>query len=203
MPGKKAPEGLRREQILDAAYRVASHKGIDGLTVRAVAAKARLSHGLVLFHFKRRDQLLRALLDRLLASTSELHEAPEIARIAAPLDRLHALLHQEMDRLGNDPRRVRLFYDYWVLGTRNAAIGARIAAELERYRQSFRAIIHDVIRADPGALPARHDRGARRRHRQLHQWLRRAGDDRPEAFRPGRVSRGRRGTARAARRLRE
>ncbi len=153
MPGKKAPEGLRREQILDAAYRVASHKGIDGLTVRAVAAKARLSHGLVLFHFKRRDQLLRALLDRLLASTSELHEAPEIARIAAPLDRLHALLHQEMDRLGNDPRRVRLFYDYWVLGTRNAAIGARIAAELERYRQSFRAIIRDVIRADPARFP--------------------------------------------------
>jgi AcrR family transcriptional regulator len=153
MPGKKAPEGLRREQILDAAYRVASHKGIDGLTVRAVAAKARLSHGLVLFHFKRRDQLLRALLDRLLASTSELHEAPAIARIVAPLERLRALLRQEMDRLGNDPRRVRLFYDYWVLGTRNAAIGARIAAELERYRQSFGAIIHDVIRADPARFP--------------------------------------------------
>ena len=153
MPGKKAPEGMRREQILAAAYDVASHKGIDGLTVRAVAAKAKLSHGLVIFHFKRKDQLLSALLERLLASTSELHEAPAIARIAAPLERLRALLRQEMDRLGNDPRRVRLFYDYWVLGTRNARIGARIGAELERYRQSFRAIIDEVIRADPNRFP--------------------------------------------------
>jgi AcrR family transcriptional regulator len=144
---------MRREQILAAAYDVASHKGIDGLTVRAVAAKAKLSHGLVIFHFKRKDQLLSALLERLLASTSELHEAPAIARITAPLERLRALLHQEMDRLGNDPRRVRLFYDYWVLGTRNPRIGARIAAELERYRQSFRAIIGEVIRADPKRFP--------------------------------------------------
>jgi hypothetical protein len=44
---------------------------------------------------------------------------------------------------------VRLFYDFWVLGTRNAAVGARIAAELERYRSAFRAIIEEVIRANP------------------------------------------------------
>jgi AcrR family transcriptional regulator len=149
MPGKKAPESARREQILAAAYQVASHKGIDGLTVRAVAAKAKLSHGLVLFHFKRRDQLLRALLDQLLATTSELHAAPAVARIPAPLDRLRALLRQEMDRVGHDPRRIRLFYDFWVLGTRNAAIGARIAAELERYRGAFRGMIEEVIRAEP------------------------------------------------------
>jgi TetR/AcrR family transcriptional regulator, transcriptional repressor of bet genes len=149
MPGKKAPESARREQILAAAFSVASHKGIDAVTVRAVAAKAKLSHGLVLFHFKRKDQLLRAVLDRLLATTSELHAAPEIARIHAPLDRLRALLRQEMDRLGHDPRGVRLFYDFWVLGTRNAAIGARIGAELERYRQAFRGIIEQVIRAEP------------------------------------------------------
>jgi TetR/AcrR family transcriptional repressor of bet genes len=149
MPGKKAPESRRREQILAAAYQVASHKGIDGLTVRAVAAKAGLSHGLVLFHFKRRDQLLRALLDQLLASTSELHAAPAIARLPAPLDRLRALLRQEMDRLGHDPRRVRLFYDFWVLGTRNRVVGARIAAELERYREAFRGMLAEVIRAEP------------------------------------------------------
>lgn len=149
MPGKKAPEGARREQILAAAYQVASHKGIDGVTVRAVAAKAKLSHGLVLFHFKRKDQLLAALLDRLLATTSELHATPAITGIRAPLERLRALLRQEMDRMGNDPRRVRLFYDFWVLGTRNAAVGARIAAELERYRSAFRAIIEEVIRSNP------------------------------------------------------
>ena len=61
MPGQKAAEATRREQILKAAYEVALRRGIDGLTVRAVAARARLSHGLVLFHFKRKDQLGLAL----------------------------------------------------------------------------------------------------------------------------------------------
>ena len=61
MPGKKASEAERREQILTAAHHVALRQGIDGLTVRAVAARARLSHGLVLFHFKRKDQLVAAV----------------------------------------------------------------------------------------------------------------------------------------------
>src|SRR5580765_5958371 len=69
MPGQKATEAARREQILKAAYEVALRRGIDGLTVRAVATRARLSHGLVLFHFKRKDQLGLALLDRVLATT--------------------------------------------------------------------------------------------------------------------------------------
>ena len=72
MPGHKATEATRREQILKAAYEVALRRGIDGLTVRAVAARARLSHGLVLFHFKRKDQLGLALLDRVLATTLSL-----------------------------------------------------------------------------------------------------------------------------------
>ena len=64
MPRHRESEATRREQILQAAYEVALRRGIDGLTVRAVAARARLSHSLVLFHFKRKDQLGLALLDR-------------------------------------------------------------------------------------------------------------------------------------------
>ena len=69
MPGQKAAEAERRAQILEAAYKVALRKGLESLTVRAVAAAAGLSHGLVLFHFKRKDQLVRAVLDRVLANT--------------------------------------------------------------------------------------------------------------------------------------
>ena len=92
MPGQKASEAERREQILSAAHQVALQRGIDGLTVRRVAARARLSHGLVLFHFKRKDQLVSALLDRVLAATLSLRVAEDVARIGGALDRLRALL---------------------------------------------------------------------------------------------------------------
>jgi TetR/AcrR family transcriptional regulator, transcriptional repressor of bet genes len=149
MPGRKAPEEARREQILRAAYDVASREGIDGLTVRAVAARAKLSHGLVLFHFKRRDELVRALLDRVLATTSELHASEEIARLPSALDRVRALLRQEIGRVSQEPRRIRLFFEYWALGARHTAIRAQISADLDRYRQAFRGVFEEVVRTEP------------------------------------------------------
>ena len=149
MPGQKASETVRREQILRAAYEVASRKGIDGLTVRAVAARAKLSHGLVLFHFKRKDQLVNVLLDRVLATSLKLHVSEEVAHIPRALDRLRALLRLEMDRLSGDPRRTRLFFEYWALGTRHSAIRAKISAELDRYRAAFRATTEDILQAEP------------------------------------------------------
>lgn len=149
MPGQKASEATRREQILSAAYDVASRSGIDGLTVRAVATRAKVSHGLVLFHFKKRDQLISALLDRVLSTTLLLQVSEEVARIPHALDRLRALLRQEMDRLSSEPRRIRLFFEYWALGTRRAAIRVKISEELERYRAAFRATTEDVLRSEP------------------------------------------------------
>jgi len=149
MPGRKAPEATRREQILKAAYEVALAKGIDGLTVRAVAARAKLSHGLVHFHFKDKAQLVSALLDRVLATTTVLQVPTVIAHIPRAQDRLRALLRQEMDRLANEPRRIRLFFEYWALGTRHAPIRARISAELDRYRAAFRSMTAEMVQTDP------------------------------------------------------
>lgn len=149
MPGRKASEETRREQILTAAYEVAARRGLEGLTVRLVAAKARLSTGLVLFHFKSKDQLVVALLDWLLATTTVLHVGSEIQAITSPLERLLALLRQEMDRLSSEPRRIRLFFEFWVLGGRHVRIGTKMRAELARYRGAFRPMAAAVLEAEP------------------------------------------------------
>jgi TetR/AcrR family transcriptional repressor of bet genes len=148
MPGRKASQTLRRQQILKAAYEVALRRGIDGLTVRAVAARARLSHGLVHFHFKRKDQLVGAVLDRVLATTLSLRVTEDVAGIGGPLDRLRALLRQEVDRLSRDPRQVRLFLEYWALGTRHGAIRGKISVALGHYRAAFRTLAEEVLRAE-------------------------------------------------------
>ena len=149
MPGRKASEETRREQIIKAAYEVAARRGLEGLTVRLVAAKARLSTGLVLFHFKSKDQLVVALLDWLLATTTVLHIGAEIRAIGAPLERLLALLRQEMDRLSSEPMRIRLFFEFWALGGRHTRIGTKMRAELARYREAFRPMAVEVLEAEP------------------------------------------------------
>jgi AcrR family transcriptional regulator len=149
MPGQKATEATRREQILKAAYEVALRRGIDGLTVRAVAARARLSHGLVLFHFKRKDQLGLALLDRVLATTLSLRIPDEIGTISKPRERLQALLGHEVHRLLEEPRRIRLLLEYWARGAHNAVIRAKISARLDGYRAAFRKIAEEALPTKP------------------------------------------------------
>jgi len=113
MPGQRETQATRREQILEAAYEVALRRGIDGLTVRAVAIRARLSHSLVLFHFKRKEQLGLALLDRVLAGTLSITLPNEIRTIRQPRERLQVLVRQELQRLAEEPRRLRLLLEFW------------------------------------------------------------------------------------------
>jgi AcrR family transcriptional regulator len=148
MPGQRESEATRREQILEAAYEVALRRGIDGLTVRAVAARARLSHSLVLFHFKRKDQLGLALLDRVLAGTLSLTLPNEIRTIRNPRERLRALFQQELHRLSEEPRRLRLLLEFWTRGGHNAVIRQKIAAGLERYRAAFQDLATEISGAD-------------------------------------------------------
>lgn len=145
MPGPRAPEEERREQILGAAHEVALRSGIDSVTLRAVAAEAKLSHGLVIFYFKRKDQLIDAILDRTLMTTAMLDVPDEIARIAQPAERLSRLVDEELERLMHDPRGIRLFFEYWALGVRHAAIRDRIGAAMERYRAAFRKLAEDLL----------------------------------------------------------
>ena len=152
MPGKPAAEEVRREQILQAAFEVASRDGIGGLTVRAVAAEAKLSHALVLFHFGRKERLVNELLDWLIETTSRPTDSEETDPFPSVRDRLHALLEREMERLSRQPRRTRLFFEYWALGARHPMIRARIGAELERYRETFRANMEELILAEPATF---------------------------------------------------
>src|SRR5215207_524255 len=140
MVGIKVSEEKRREGILRAAYDVAARQGLEALTLRAVAARADVSHGTVLFHFKRKHELQRGLLERVLYATAVLRIPDEIRQITRPSERLHALLRAEMDRLSSDPRHFRLFLEYWTIGLRNAPIRQRIRVALETYRGAFKAI---------------------------------------------------------------
>jgi AcrR family transcriptional regulator len=149
VPGRKASEATRRQQILQAAYEVATNEGLEALTIRTVAQRAGLSVGLILFHFKTKDELVLAVLDHLLATTTVLHVTKDIWDITSPRDRLLALLRREMRRLSSEPRRTRLFFEFWELGLKRRRVRARIRRELDRYREAFRPIADEVLRAAP------------------------------------------------------
>lgn len=150
MPGRKAPEAARRRDILQAAYRVAARDRLGGLTVRAVAAEAGVSAGLLLFHFESKDGLLVDLLDWMLSRTivaGELHRRPPAD--TEPVAWLMAVVERDLTHLLDQRERVELFYDYWVLGTRHEVIRRLIRRALRRYRDAFRPAAEAIIAAHP------------------------------------------------------
>ena len=54
----------RQEELLDAAYELFAAEGFSGVSLRAIAAKAGVSHASLLRYFKSKDDLLLALLSR-------------------------------------------------------------------------------------------------------------------------------------------
>lgn len=149
MPGTKVAEALRREQIVVAAYEIAARGGLRAINIRDVAKKSGSSTGLVIFHFGTKERLVLALLDWVLAKTTTLSIGPDIESITNPLDRLIALLRQEMARLSTESQRNRLFFEFWSEGMWNRPVRVRMQRELDRYREAFRPMAAAVIGADP------------------------------------------------------
>ena len=146
MPGVPIPEQERRVQLLDAALDVALRERLDGLTLRAVAAEAGVSLGLVSFHMGSKDGLLVALLDRLVVELLDPRVGPEVRGHASARDRLLALVRRETVNLtGSGRALLELFFDYWVLGTRHPEVRERIQALLAAYRELFEPFCVDVI----------------------------------------------------------
>ena len=149
MPGTKIAESIRREQIISAAYELATRGGLRAVTIRDVAKRAEISTGLVIFHFRTKERLLLALLDHVLATTITLRVGQEIEAIENPLERLTALLRREMRRLSTEPRQNRLFFEFWNEGMWNRAVRVRMQRELDRYRAAFRPMAQEVIASEP------------------------------------------------------
>jgi AcrR family transcriptional regulator len=148
MPGQRATEPERRDQILAAAMSVATAEGLEGLTIRRVAEIAHLSHALVHFHFEGKADLTSAILERVLQST--LSFAPGPAHPGEPpLERLLRVTLGEMRRMAADPGSTRLFFDFWLAGARHKNLRTRIRKALWAYRRSFRPLVQDVLAAEP------------------------------------------------------
>ena len=83
-------------------------------------------------------------LDRVLAKTLSLTVPDDIRAIPNPRERLQALFRQELHRLSEEPRRLRLLLEYWTRGGHNAVIREKIGAGLERYRAAFQDMAEEV-----------------------------------------------------------
>lgn len=154
MPGRKAPQTSRRNVIIAAAYRVAVRRRLAGLTIRDVARQAKLSSGLVLFHFKTKDALLSALLDWLLHDSEVLRPSTAPANARDDAASFCRLVTDEAFRLSHDRKRMELLFDFWIAGTRASPLRSQMRLALVRYRGEFHRRAEKLMQDSPFAAPS-------------------------------------------------
>lgn len=150
MPGRRAPEAERRQQLLESAFVVAARDGLDGLTIRAVAAEAGLSHGLVLFHFGSKEGLFHALLNWVLEST--MVRPDEALAAVPPARRLLTAMDRETAALTDRRAYTNLLFEFWVRVVMDELIRRRIQTAMAAYRADLAPLARDLIAAAPERL---------------------------------------------------
>lgn len=91
-----------RDNILDAAQRVAERDGAGNLTLDRVACECGLSKGGLLYNFPNKEALLKSMLERLIEQHRQIAETEEQAMAGEPNANLRATLraitgHQMVD----------------------------------------------------------------------------------------------------------
>ena len=98
-----------RRRIMEAAQTLLSKRGLDGLTMQAVATEAGVGKGTVSHRFGDRDGLLGALVDEDMREFQDLflHGPPPLGPGAAPQSRLEAFFEELIRRVCRKRRACR------------------------------------------------------------------------------------------------
>ncbi|WP_417313864.1 TetR family transcriptional regulator [Enterobacter sp.] len=125
----------RREEILQAAMRVALSEGLAAMTVRSIATEAGVATGQVHHHFASGGELKSLAFVRLIRA---LLDADVVAENASWRERLHAMLGS--DDGGFEPY-IRLWREAQLLATRDPEIKSAYVMTMEMWHQETVAII--------------------------------------------------------------
>ncbi|NUT34465.1 MAG: TetR family transcriptional regulator [Hamadaea sp.] len=145
----------RRTQLLDTALALIAEQGLRGLTHRAVQDAAGLPHGSVTYYFKTRDQLVLAVVERIIEIDRE-RAQPAIraalrALTAAPAEPDYQKLAELLRRWWTDSHRLLLArYELDLAGARDAAVRDAMARCGAEFRDLAELLAVQSGSPDPG-----------------------------------------------------
>lgn len=94
----KPTESLTRDDWISGAWDMLGESGLDGVRVEPLARRLGVTKGSFYWHFKDRQQLVEALLDRWFSIWDD-QMSPEMEQAADPADRIWALFESVVGRV--------------------------------------------------------------------------------------------------------
>jgi len=125
--------------VLEATWRVMAREGIEGVSVRGIAAEAGYSTGVIAHYFKNKDDVVRSALVRVWR-----READRIAARTAGLSGMAALRETVGEVLPSGEER-KLEMAVWLCFWGRAVGDERLIAEQRRYYGTWRALLRQRL----------------------------------------------------------
>jgi len=145
MSPKLGVEPVRRDQILNAAFEVIADRSLEATRMRDIASAAGVSHPSVHYYFDTKDQLIVALLDRLLEQFLSGYEE-RLADAGDPLAKLRMLLEQQKGLIEHRKDHLEVYYDFWVQATKRPIARRKIRGMYSSWRGTINRILDDGVR---------------------------------------------------------
>jgi TetR/AcrR family transcriptional repressor of bet genes len=147
--GRPSNTEERRSQIVDGLLTIMAEEGYAHATIAKIARSAGLAPGLVHYHFESKQQILVALIERLVQGL----DARFQARLAEAGDDARARLFAFIDAhvaLGDDadPRAVGAWVVIGAEAVRQEEVRALFSAAIERSLERLRALIGAYLAAE-------------------------------------------------------
>jgi AcrR family transcriptional regulator len=140
----EAEKELRRQRIIDAAWRRVARRGYRNLSVDDVCAEAGLSKGAFYTYFDQKQDLLVALLEDDAAGLSEL--VSDAAGQLGGIDQIRRFMATLVDR-GADAAAVQLRADLWAEIASDEFLRARFLEAMQQRRTRLAVLIEEAVAA--------------------------------------------------------
>ncbi len=114
-PAKRrtAPREIRRKQLIMAAISCIAKRGFSDTTLRHVTEKAKLSHGVVNYHFDSKEALYDATLGYLAQEHYDIWTRYYDAAPDDPAARLDAIIRADFDKKICTHKRLAAWFAFW------------------------------------------------------------------------------------------
>lgn len=142
---KRADGALSRDRILDAAAEIAAERGYEGTSIALVSAKCGLPASSIYWHFKDKDDLIAAVIERSFGHWVSAWQFPDEGE---PAERLSAAAAQTAKALSDSPDFIRLGL---MLSLEHRPVEPRARAMFVEARdQAFRILATGIRELVPG-----------------------------------------------------
>jgi len=143
MMGRKSNASQRRDQIVWALYDCLVEKGSEKVTIKEIAARAKLPPGVIHYYFTSKDQIVSNLAEAIVDKYSRMLDR-RIAEATSVTQRIDFAIDFIVDTLVFNPPLNRVFYNLIQMSFEREALGDVIKKMLSEYRQRLAQVFKEA-----------------------------------------------------------